>query len=163
MTDAIESVFTINPYGEVKMPVEQSQHAIEPLTRLYLQSFPLLLHASTRRPRQYRPAEITRLYLQSLTSHVSDAFGCAPSAAHGSGTHTRDASSGIHPDTHDPDVFCNIAFGSVIASADVICWYYTPFYPKHSYGPADTIGPNNTLEISLIGDYVVRSYHNDGM
>lgn len=136
------------------MPGEKLQHAIEPLTRLYLQSFHLLLHASTRRPRQYRPAEITRLYLQSLTSHIYDAFDCAPFATPGSGIHTRDDSSGTDPDTHGPDGSCNIAFGSVIASVDVICWSYTPFYPTHSFGPADMSGPNNTFEVSLIGDYI---------
>ena len=136
------------------MPVGQSQHAIEPLTRLYLQSFPLLLHASIRRPRQYRSAEITRLYLQSLTYHIYDAFDCAPFATLGSGIHTRDDSSGTDPDTHGQDVFYNIAFGSVIASVDVICWSYTPFCPRHSCEPADTKEPNNTFEVSLIGDYI---------
>ena len=103
------------------MPVEQSQHAIEPLTRLYLQSFPLLLHASIRRPRQYRPAEITRLYLQSLTSHIYDAFDCAPFATPDSWIHTRDESSGTDPDTHGPDGSCNIAFDSVVVSDGVTC------------------------------------------
>ena len=138
------------------MPGEKLQHAIEPLTRLYLQSFPLWLHASTRRPRQYQPAEITRLYLQSLRYHISDAFGCAHFATLGSWIHTRDDSSGTDPDKNDQDGFDNIVFDSVIASVDVICWYYTPFYPKHSYGPADTKEQNNTFEVSLIGDYIGR-------
>ena len=135
------------------MPVEKLQHAIEPLTRLYLQSFPLLLHASTRRPRQYRSAEITCLYLQSLNSHISDAFDCDPFATPGSWIHTRDDSSGTDPDKHGPDAFCNIAFDSVVVSDGVTCWSYTPFYPTHSCEPADTKEPNNTFEVSLIGDY----------
>ena len=153
MTDAIESVFTNNLNLEVKIPVGQSQHAIEPLTRLYLQSFPLLLHASTRRPRQYRPAEITRLYLQSLNSHISDAFDCAPFATPGSWIHTRDDSSGTDPDKNDQDGFDNIVFDSVVVSDGVTCWPYTPFCPRHSCGPVDTKEPNNTFEVSLIGDY----------
>ena len=111
------------------MPVEKLQHAIEPLTRLYLQSFPLLLHASTRRPRQYRSAEITCLYLQSLRYHISDAFGCALFATLGSGIHTRDDSSGTDPDTHGQDVFDNIVFDSAVVSDGVTYWSYTPFYP----------------------------------
>ena len=108
------------------MPAEKLQHAIEPLTRLYL---------------------------QSLNSHISDAFDCAPFATLDSWIHTRDDSSGTDPDKNDQDGFDNIVFDSVVVSDGVTCWSYTHFCPRHSCEPADTKEPNNTFEVSLIGDY----------
>jgi len=35
-------------------------------------------------------------------------------------------------------------------------------YPVRFYETAGRVWPNNTSEFASIGDYVVRSYHNDG-
>ena len=140
------------------MPVCHSQHAIEPLTRLYLQSFLLLLPSSKRKPRHHWAVEITRLYLQSLRPDPSDVSCYALSEAPGSASHIQDDFYDIYPDIHGQDDSCNIASGSVIASSGGLCWYDTLSYPRHSCEPADSQVMHNN-SVSLIWDYVVRSYH----
>ena len=108
--------------------------------------------------------EITGSHLQSLDQILSFACNYAVLVTPDYDLHTQDATPCIVSDIHEPDGLLAITSACPNVAGDSQCPYGNAPSSLRSFLPVYIQVHYNTIEscASLIGDYVVRSYHNDG-